>query len=102
MSNYLPDSWVILKINDELYKVLAGWSGGYLSGDSWKINSGIVKIEEHDEYYSIYGESGSIYECHKNIEHLRMSTFPIWKTIQKKLPSVEIVKIEDIKHKFII
>lgn len=71
---YTPDSWVILHINtpegDVLHKVLAGWSGSYLYGASWKINSGITKIEEHEDHYSIYGYSGSVYLCHKRGEQL--------------------------------
>lgn len=29
-----PDRWVVLKVGDDLYKVFATWSGGYLGGDS--------------------------------------------------------------------
>jgi len=37
-----PDNWVVLEImasvddTNPSYKVLAGWSGGYLHGDNWK------------------------------------------------------------------
>ena len=60
MSEYLPDNWVVLKIKEGkldsgFYKVLAGWSGGYLDGDSWRINSGITRVEDHETYYSFYG-----------------------------------------------
>ena len=61
-----PDKWVILKINNEINKVFASWGGGYLSGDYWRVNSGIVKVEEDENYYYFYGYSGSIYKCHKN------------------------------------
>ena len=50
MSTYTPDSWVIVKIQSEkygtIYKVLAGWSGSYLYGASWKLSSGIVTFED--------------------------------------------------------
>lgn len=65
---YYPDVWVLLEIEasgETLYKVLAGWYGGYGSGDSWRINSGIAKVEERDEYYVFTGESGSEYVCNK-------------------------------------
>jgi hypothetical protein len=62
---YYPDRWLILKM-PECYKVFAVWCGGYLTGDSWKLNSGITKVEEFDEYYLFHGHSGSIYNCHKN------------------------------------
>jgi hypothetical protein len=40
MSEYTPDSWVVLKVKEgkgtfPFYKVLAGWSGGFLYGSSW-------------------------------------------------------------------
>jgi len=63
-----PDRWVILKLKNEdetLYKVLAGWSGSYLYGDSWKLNSGIVKVEHTTDDYLFHGYSGSVYQCSK-------------------------------------
>jgi hypothetical protein len=71
---YTPDNWVILKIvlpGEVNYKVLAGWSGGYLDGDSWRMNSGITKVEEEGDYFLFHGYSGSIYRCHKDAEALR-------------------------------
>lgn len=67
---YNPDKWVIVGIEGN-YKVLGGWSGGYLDGDSWRLSSGLVKIEEDSEnsdYYLMHNHSGSIYKCHKNAE----------------------------------
>ena len=67
-----PEQWVILKIPTEdnidvpYYKVFAGWRGGYLDGDRWRLNSGITRVEEDDDYYYFYGYSGSCYKCHKN------------------------------------
>ena len=67
--NYRPDRWVMLKISNDketIYKILAGWSGGYLDGDSWKLNSGCTSVEEDGDYYVFSGYSGSTYTCHKN------------------------------------
>jgi hypothetical protein len=64
MSECTPDYWIVLKVNG-IYKVLAGWAGSYLYGQSWKLNSGIVKVEEDGEYYLFHGYSGSVYRCHK-------------------------------------
>lgn len=72
MNNYNPDGWVIVKItheNDIIYKVFASWSGGYLHGDSWKLSSGIVKIEETENEYSIHNHSGSVYTVRKDDEN---------------------------------
>ena len=64
-----PDRWVVLKIpqtgTTSLYKVFGSWAGGYLDGDRWKANSGVVSLEEDDDYYYFIGYSGSCYKCHK-------------------------------------
>jgi hypothetical protein len=75
---YNPDNWVIMKFPHRVgsgyyYKVLAGWSGGYLDGDSWRINSGISKVEYKDKCFYFYGETGSCYICHEDGYGLRMN-----------------------------
>jgi Mor family transcriptional regulator len=63
-----PDKWIIIKITKDdttIYKVLAGWSGGYLDGQSWRLNSGIVKVETQENHYLFHGHSGSVYKCSK-------------------------------------
>lgn len=66
---YTPDKWVVITITSKTgqthQRVLAGWYGGWAGSDSWKMNSGITKVEEQDEYYDFYGESGSVYRCYK-------------------------------------
>ena len=68
MEIYTPDNWVVLHIKKpvEHYKVLAGWGGGYLSGDHWRLNSGIVRVEKTDRGFDFYGASGTIYRCGRN------------------------------------
>lgn len=59
-----PDSWSILKIDragEIVYKVFAGWAGGYLYGDSWKLNSGIQSYKENADSVDMNGYSGSCY-----------------------------------------
>ena len=53
MTIYNCDNWVIIKFNgdDPHYRVLAGTSGGYTTGDSWRMNSGIVEVNESNDYY---------------------------------------------------
>lgn len=68
MNPTTPDRWVVIKINngeETFYKVLAGWSGGYLDGDSWRLNSGIKSVIENPESFDFVGSSGSVYRCHK-------------------------------------
>ena len=81
--NYFPDNWVVVKIKDGkldrgFYKVLAGWSGGYLSGDSWRMNSGINKVTEEGDHLKFWGASGSCYICHKKTYGLRMNIAGVW------------------------
>jgi len=66
MSEYTPDRWVVLKIKEgkgtfPFYKVLGGWSGSYIYGDSWRMNSGITSVFERENTVDFYGESGSMY-----------------------------------------
>ena len=101
MSEYNPDSWVIIKVTGieekPFYKVLAGWSGGYLDGDSWRMNSGIDKVEQDENYYSFIGASGSVYKCHKEGERLGMLTSSIYTQLKAKHgDQLELVPVEDI------
>ena len=60
-----PYKWVIIKIEDT-YKVFATFNGSYLNGGAWRTNSGIVKVEEFEDYYLFHGVTGSIYKCAKD------------------------------------
>lgn len=68
--DYCPDEWVIVSFlntnGDLVLKVFGSWRGGYVNGDSWRLNSGITKVESSGDYYLIYGYSGSIYKVHKD------------------------------------
>ena len=85
MSYYTPDNWVVIKLKgeDPHYRVLAGWSGGYTTGDSWRMNSGITKVIEEDDHWLFIGSSGSTYACHKDKYCLRMNNAHVWDTLQK-------------------
>lgn len=74
MRENTPDAWVILRIASPeegvVHKVLAGWYGGFAGSDSWRLNSGISRIEHKDGVYAIHGHSGSIYWCHENCQRM--------------------------------
>lgn len=73
MSTNTPDCWVVVRItsvNTSVDKVLAGWHGGYLDGDSWKLSSGVVRTEEFDDRYEFTNHSGSLYVCYKTREQM--------------------------------
>ena len=63
--NTIPGKWCLVRIDNDLIKVMATWSGGYLGGDSWKMNSGIEKVKSTEDFFLITGCSGSVYECRK-------------------------------------
>lgn len=94
----IPDSWVLLDLGNGLVKVLAGWSGGYLDGDSWKINSGITKVDEHKDHYLIMGVSESIYKCRKGSYGLRMSIAMIYNQIKNKYPQVKLIDEDEVNN----
>ena len=84
-NDYYPDNWVVLKIThnyNTLYKVLAGWSGGYTTGDSWRMNSGITRVEDAGKSWKFYGSSGSCYVCHKGQYQLRMNNVGIYNKLK--------------------
>lgn len=70
--------WVAINITSpeygDIYKLLLGWYGSYATGDSWKINSGIVKVEDAGDYWKVFGESGSVYTCYKEAERFSRYT----------------------------
>ena len=85
-SFYRPDNWVILKFKggDPHYRVLAGWSGSYIDGSSWRLNSGITKVEETEDHYDFSGYTGSTYRCGKGSYMLRMNTAGVWAKLQEQ------------------
>lgn len=91
MSEYIPDNWVVIRMTHKdsvFYKVLAGWSGSYLNGDSWRLNSGVDKCvyDVTTDRWKFYGATGSVYYCHVDTYGLRMSTAPIWNQMLEKYP----------------
>lgn len=97
MSEYTPDRWVMLKIvssGQTTYKILAGWGGSYLYGASWKLNSGVTKIEEDGQCYLFSGYSGSVYRCHKNAYGLTGYTAQILASFKKDVEDAEGVHLE--------
>lgn len=68
-----PHRWMVLKTTLQTedkrsvveHRVFGVWTGGYIHGDSWRLNSGIASIEEDEDFYTFIGYSGSRYVCHK-------------------------------------
>jgi len=94
MTTYAPDDWAIIKVKskDPHYRVLGGWRGGYLDGDSWRLNSGVTKCTAEGDYYLFEGTSGSVYKCHREAYGLSAylySAFVNWDNGRNVLEVVE-------------
>ena len=77
-AGYHPDHWVVIKIpSTGLYKVLAGWDDS-----SWRINSGINLVVDHDDEVHFYGYSGSLYVCNKDKFGVTPATHSVYDQIK--------------------
>jgi hypothetical protein len=70
MRTYTPDRWVVVEVtfldnNVTQRRILAGWSGGYMSGNSWKFSSVIQSETDFSDYIQFDNASGSRYLCYK-------------------------------------
>jgi hypothetical protein len=91
-----PERWVVLAIthnNQKIHKVFAGWYGGYLGSDSWKLNSGNVAEKEFDDRWEFTGVSGSVYVCYKAAYGMSVHMCSLLEHWSRKVPgkSLEIV-----------
>jgi hypothetical protein len=104
MKTYTPDRWVILEIStltSRYYKVFAGWYGGFLGSDSWKLNSGIVSVTPSDDFYDFCGYTSSIYHCYMHdygFTGLMLNVLEGWERdlAQKPGMSIRVLKFEEI------
>lgn len=104
LAEYTPDSWAIVKIESEkhgtIYKVLAGWSGSYTYGSSWKLSSGIVTFVDTGSYYESLQDSGSVYMLYKSSESMSsimaqtLSSFEL--QLQGMNATIEVVKVQEV------
>lgn len=92
MSVYTPSKWVIVKITNgdtpPIHKVFGSWDGGYLDGDSWRMNSGITDVTIEGSIYSFSGSSGSVYNCHKDSYGTTMYGAAVLSHLINKIESV--------------
>lgn len=86
MREYNPDRWVLIETR-LTFKVLAGFSGGYLDSDYWKLSSGVVDIEVDGDYYLFKNHSGSVYKCHKKAEGFTILSGQVCASFEKAAES---------------
>ena len=72
---YNPEEWQLVLIHgtDPHYRIFGSWRGGFATGDSWRMNSGIVSAKEVDGMYEFTGHTGSIYRVHPSTYGVRSS-----------------------------
>jgi hypothetical protein len=114
---YTPDYWVIVKLTSDLpqavnhFRILAGWSGSYLYGSSWKLSSGIetfVKVQKtpedndtlfgYTDGYRSLQTSGSVYVLHAGSEGMNSIMHSTLSGLQEQNQEqmlIEQIKIED-------
>ncbi len=58
--------WVVIYVNsdDPHYRLFMTFGGSFVYGDSWRMNSGIVRVEKDGENLVFHGSSGSQYSVH--------------------------------------
>lgn len=93
--DYTPDAWVLMKTLDSV-KILAGWRGGYLNGDKWRLSSGVCNIEDKNTYWLITNHSGSIYCCFKQLEGMISIMAGMYETLTAN--DCTEIKIADYDH----
>ena len=94
--------WIMVKViptdatKKPHYRIFATWRGSYLTGDSWKMNSGVTEVVDKGEYYEFYGSSGSVYECHKEMYRTSMYSSGVLATMTKNAEQdVTIEQLDD-------
>ena len=96
-AEYTPDRWVMLEINrqgEKVYKILAGWSGGYLHGNSWKLNSGCKSVTKDGKYFVFEGFSGSVYYCHEDLYGYNGATINVLHNLQQDIARIDGLTID--------
>jgi len=101
---YTPSGWAFLKIqvygsDNPIVKVFGSWSGSYLDGDSWRVNSGCTKSEENENEYIVSGDSGSQYILSKTANHITAYNKGVLEDMTAELRSyghqADIISVED-------
>ena len=97
MSNYHPDRWLIIELSDgknKYTKVFSGNYGGYTGSDTWKLSSAITSIIPNKTGYTVYCQSGSVYELYHDthgMSNYMSSIYSTWNAAQDGSISIRIL-----------
>lgn len=107
---YQPNNWQVIKVvpksTPEIthYRILAGWTGSYSYGSSWKLSSGIEQIIDLTFNWKVPQTSGSVYVLNKHQEHMSVATMGVLESVQSSNPDVvlEVVDFGSILEQFLL
>jgi hypothetical protein len=104
MSQYTPDKWEMVRINSkehgQIDKVFGTWHGGFAGSDNWRFSSGVTNVSEHDHFYEVDNESGSVYVCYKQARGTNSYTHGVLLEFQEAVKeqgdSMEIIDVKEL------
>lgn len=103
---YTPDRWTVIQLKnaagEQHFRILGSWYGGFAGSDSWKMSSGITKVEEEEHHYQVHNVSGSVYACRKGAQGMSGFTSGVFLSFQKSMREaggdmMEVANIADVK-----
>lgn len=100
LNHYTFDGFALIKITspeETYFKVFGARSGGYLDGDSWRMNSGVASVEKDNHYYYFRGNSGSCYKVPKNGGHISAYCSAVLQQGLESYLEMEVVSVDDIE-----
>lgn len=113
-AEYYPDWWKVVCFetpdSGKVYKVLAGFGGGFTQGNSWQLSSGIESVEvttecdgDKSKWYTMPQASGSVYvlkATREGYSSMTLNKYQSWLDKQEtghfKLSEVEIGELVNI------
>jgi hypothetical protein len=80
-----PDCWVVMESPEgDHYRLLHGYSGSYLYGSSWNLNSGIVQCRKLADCFELTGSSGSKYRVNLACHGVSMATVEVFEKLLQR------------------
>jgi hypothetical protein len=104
---YTPNNWQIIHGQPKdktkgYYRIIAGWSGSYMYGTSWKVSSGCEQVFDLGDSWKVTQSSGSVYNLSKSSEYSSVATAGVLEALQEHYLACDItvVKMENILKNF--